>query len=225
MKFAYHINAGEKILNIEGQTYAHLIKARRLQLGDMQDFANLQDGFVYSYKLIEIDKKRAKFELVRKSKTKTKEPKVKLHLVWCKIDPAKVKETLPKLVQLGVESVFFVNCARSQGSFKLNLEKLEKIVIEASQQSGRMQKMKLATLADLGEIKKQDNFFILDFDGESNWDFVSQYKELFILIGPEGGFSEEEKRSFKHEKILSFDTSNVLRSELAAVATAAKLLL
>jgi 16S rRNA (uracil1498-N3)-methyltransferase len=46
-----------------------------------------------------------------------------------------------------------------------------------------------------------------------------------VVIGCEGGFSEEEVALFSPENIAGFDTPLVLKSESAACAVAAKILL
>jgi 16S rRNA (uracil1498-N3)-methyltransferase len=42
------------------------------------------------------------------------------------------------------------------------------------------------------------------------------------LVGPEGGFSQEERELFEGLKVVGFDTELVLRSESAVVAVASK---
>jgi RsmE family RNA methyltransferase len=54
----------------------------------------------------------------------------------------------------------------------------------------------------------------------------SDFQEIEnIIIGPEGGFSSNELELFKEEQIIGFKTDNVLKSETAAVAISAKIIL
>ena len=60
---------------------------------------------------------------------------------------------------------------------------------------------------------------LVDFEGEAK-EFD---KTRLYFIGPEGGFSPKEKQMFK-EKIC-LEVPNILRSQSAAIAVAAKILL
>ena len=71
-------------------------------------------------------------------------------------------------------------------------------------------------------LKKNDNITIIDFNNEKI-DCGNNIERA--LVGPEGGFSEDERKMFKNLKVLGFDTPFVLKSESAAIAISAKVLL
>jgi 16S rRNA (uracil1498-N3)-methyltransferase len=64
-----------------------------------------------------------------------------------------------------------------------------------------------------------DDFSVFDFGGEA---LTTEDKNRLFLIGPEGGFNDEEREIFrqKAKKILSFSTKNILKSETAVLAAA-----
>jgi 16S rRNA (uracil1498-N3)-methyltransferase len=107
---------------------------------------------------------------------------------------------------------------------KINKERLKKVIIEAAEQSNRINVPPIEdpqSLKDLLSNEKMDLIFT---------DLNSQNKKLdlgkptsnptCVIIGPEGDFSEEERR-----KILAFEgvqpikiNENILRSETAVIS-------
>ena len=126
-----------------------------------------------------------------------------------------------KATELGVTHIVPVLSERSEKK-NLNIERLERIIIEAAEQSGRATLPKLhdiTTLKDCsityGEIKS----VVWHIDAPK---FVSQ--ELAevqgIYIGPEGGWSEKEIAFFKEKNIDIYSLGpQVLRAETAVIAT------
>ena len=144
MQFTYDINCGDSTLEISEDTYKYLIKARRHKIDDEIYFRNLNDNLIYLYKLISISRRTAIFSLVN-SEEKILENKNELHLGWCLVDPKTVEKYLASLNELGVSKITFIFCEYSQKNFKLNIEKLEKILVNSSSQCGRSSVIKLET--------------------------------------------------------------------------------
>jgi len=69
---------------------------------------------------------------------------------------------------------------------------------------------------------------VLDIDGDPSG-IKKQFHgagKIGILIGPEGGWTENERDLFEHKKIKSFSFGEqVLRAETAAIAASALILL
>jgi len=141
-------------------------------------------------------------------------------LGWCIIEPKNIEKTLPILNEIGVSKISFIYCDFSQKNFKLKLERIEKILINSSQQCGRSDLMQIEILNSSKEFfEKYPEFIAVDFDGKEIE--CKKYNKPF-LIGPEGGFSEKEREVFKEKvKLKGF----ILRSESAACAVSAKILL
>ncbi len=72
-------------------------------------------------------------------------------------------------------------------------------------------------------LKKNPESFLLNFNGQNIKE--NELKIETVIVGPEGGFTREELTLFDKEKIVSFNTDNVLKSETAAVAIGAKIIL
>ncbi len=220
MQFIYDKNASQNNLTITDENYRYLFKARRLKVGDVVKFRNLVDDVLYSYEIKEVNKKEAHLFLKEMDKTEQLDKKT-LHLLWCMIEPKVIYQTLPMLNQIGVSKITFLYCDRSQKNFKLDLKKIERILINSSQQSGRVDLLEIEVLDSLDELLSfYENFSVLDFGGASLDESVSK-----VLIGCEGGFSEQEREKLAEFNKIGLKTKTILRSETAMCAIASKLLI
>ena len=107
---------------------------------------------------------------------------------------------------------------------KINKERLEKIVIEASEQSNRINVPSIESPQTLDIFLKKNSMELIFTDLNSDNIKVDKSKltdkPVCIIIGPEGDFSEAER-----DKILSFKgvqsvkiNENILRSETAVIS-------
>lgn len=223
MQYTYDENCGSEVLEIKDEVYNYLIKARRHKIDDEIYFRNLKDNNIYLYKLGFIDKKKAHFNLISKEE-KIVENKNKFHLGWCVVDPKTIEKFIPSLNEMGVEKITFIYSDFSQNNFKINIEKLEKILINSSTQCGRSSIIKLEICKSIDDfIKKYDDVYSLDFSSISVDEKKNDIKNL--VLGCEGGFSKRERELFCKDKIVGFDTNLILRSESAAIAVCGKIII
>ncbi len=223
MQFTYNENCGNSTLIVKDEIYRYLIKARRHKIGDEIYFRNLKDSILYLYKLVSISKKEANFELISSEEKEVLSLK-KLHLAWCVIDPKTVEKSIASLNELGVDKITFIYCDYSQKNFKINFEKLEKILINSSSQCGRSNIIKLELCKSLDEfLSSNPETYILDFSTNN----IENKKENIqtLLIGCEGGFSQNERQKFDAEKIVGFNSNLILRSETAIISVSSKILI
>ena len=107
---------------------------------------------------------------------------------------------------------------------KINKERLEKIVIEASEQSNRINIPIIEEIQNLNNFLKTYSMDLIFTDLNSNTKKIDKSKltdrPVCIIVGPEGDFSEAERR-----EILSFSgvqaikiNENILRSETAVIS-------
>jgi 16S rRNA (uracil1498-N3)-methyltransferase len=220
--YLYNTQAGTPQLSLEGDDHRYIFKVRRHKEGDTLYLRNLEDGLLHRYLITFMDKRVSNLTL-QESTTLEVKAKQSLHIGWCVIDPKSVEKVLPSLNEMGVEKITFIYCKRSQKSFKLDFKRLEKILLNSSQQSGRSQMMELATSEDLPQfLTAYPDSKMLNFS-ENN--FIGSTIVDTIVIGCEGGFHEDEVALFKPENIVGFDTPLVLKSESAVCAVASKILL
>jgi len=219
MQFIHHPDPQPQIV-LTGDEHKYLFKVRRVKKDDPVKIRTLKDDCLYIYKIDSINKKEALLTLAEK-KIIPQKPHKKLHLAWCVIDPKNIEKTLPALNEIGVFKITFVYCDFSQKNFRLKMDRIEKILINSCQQCGRSSLMEIEVLESSDEFfKKYRHFYALDFNGDE----LGCRPECSYpyLIGPEGGFSKNERMHFdKTFRLKGF----ILRSETAAVATAAKIIL
>ncbi len=223
MQFVYHELAGEQSLELSGEKFTHLFRSRRKKAQEGLKIRNLEDDFLYTYECIQINKKSAQLSL----KNKKHLPKniSNLHLAWAVVDPKTIEKTLSFLNELGVNKLSFVYADFSQKHFKLDFQRMERILINSCEQCGRTKLMELEIYEDLNSfLQKNPQSFVLDFGGVRVEDAKSKKDEISpILVGCEGGFSLEEKDLFKQDKIIGLQSNLILRSETAIISLASKL--
>ena len=210
MQFLFEQLSGAQNLQIEGENYNYLAKARRCKAGDEIKLRNLCDEFLYSYQICEITKKYIQLQLISKASL-PKLPKKKLNIIWCLIDPKTIEKELQSLNQIGISKISFVKCDFSQGNFEPNLDRLKKILINSCMQCGRTDLMELEIISKKDLANK--NFAILNFSTQKISKKIFEFDTF--LIGPEGGFSQKEMENFASVATFGFDTDLILRSETA----------
>ncbi|WP_457747162.1 16S rRNA (uracil(1498)-N(3))-methyltransferase [Sulfurimonas sp.] len=223
MIYLFHRDAFQKTLQIKGEDYKYLIKVRRHSIGDELAFRNKENiQTLFHYKLIEIAPRYATFELLRSEIVEVK-AKQTLHIGWCVIDNKSIEKVLASLNELGVKKITFIYCDRSQKNFKPDFKRFERIIEASNQQCGRTDIMEFNTSKGLKS-------FILQHPQTKVFDFTEKILACesdfeTLLIGCEGGFSQQERELLKNQEVFRLDTPMVLRSESAVLAVASKILL
>ena len=223
MQYLRHPDAGASGLTLEGEAHRYLFKVRRHRAGDPVDLRAGDDDILYRYRITNLDRKTARLTLEKQNILPIAAKKI-LHIGWCQIDPKPIEKVLPMLNETGVASITFFPCARSQNNFKPDFARMEKILLNSSQQCGRSRGMRLELAESLGAfLAASPEAYLLHFARQPlPCDLPAP---LTIVIGPEGGLTEEEAALFSPERIVGLGTPMILRSESAAVAAAARILL
>ena len=148
--------------------------------------------------------------------------------------------TVEKATELGVSHIIPILSDRSEKK-SLNIERLEKIIIEASEQSGRGNVPAIYPIMKLNEAVEHINQKltrgtsevpnqpreVLAFHTEGKLfqdKILDKEKSIALFIGPEGGWSEKEVDLFHKNNIpLKSLGKQVLRAETAAVAALANI--
>ncbi len=223
MVFMFDESAGKDSFSIRGDGFKYLIKVRRHSVGDEINFRSFSDtAKLYKYKITSIENRSLVLELLEVSLHEVK-PKKTLHLGWCIIDSKSIEKVLPSLCEIGVDKISFISCDRSQRNFRLDFKRFERILQTSMQQSGRSSFMKFDSFKNVKE-------FITEFPQTKIFDFcdksLDDYSDIdTVLIGCEGGFSQDEREFLKQKDVFSLDTKMVLRSESAVMAVSSKILL
>ncbi|WP_300369272.1 16S rRNA (uracil(1498)-N(3))-methyltransferase [Hydrogenimonas sp.] len=218
MQFLYHPDAGLPDITIEGEAYRYIFKVRRHREGERIALRNLRNDYLYFYRIDRVTRREAELMFEEKEE-RTVMPDKKVHVGWCIVDPKTVEKTVPTLNELGVVKISFLYCERSQKHFKIDLERLKRILINSSQQCGRSRMMELEILDSVETyFERYPESAVLDFGGES---LPCDGGVGPILIGCEGGFSEMERKFFENRTIYGLHTPLILKSESAVCTVAA----
>ena len=153
-----------------------------------------------------------------------------INLAFTPVKKIKAEYLVTKATELGVQKIQPILTSRSIVN-KVNHEKLILNCIEAAEQSRRTDLPKINKLCKLNEfLANLTNNDILILADESGQGLAAQelFKHLtydknnnyYILIGPEGGFSEQERKLIKnykhsHSMILG---PRILRSDTAIIS-------
>ncbi len=129
---------------------------------------------------------------------------------------------IQKATELGVTKFIPIIFDRSVVR-KINKERLEKIVIEAAEQSNRIDIPLIENTQNLKSfLKNKVNLIFADLNSDNKKIDLKKLNKnpICLIIGPEGDFSEKER-----EQILLFDgvqplkiNDHILRSETAVIS-------
>ena len=198
----------------------YLTKVMRIKENEV--FSLFNKNGEWEAKILGISKNIVEFKTTKqlRQKENTKE-------LWLAFSPIKSNFQnfmIQKATELGVTKFLPVIFDRTVVR-KINTERLKKIVIEASEQSNRLN---VPLIEDSQNLKSFLNSHLINLiftDLNSNNKKIDcsklSDKPTCIIVGPEGDFSEAER-----EQILNFDgvqalkiNDNILRSETAVIST------
>jgi 16S rRNA (uracil1498-N3)-methyltransferase len=222
MQFIYEQNASSHTLSITNDNYRYLAKARRIKVGELINIRNLQNSFLYQYEVTDITKKE--ISLILKSQEEISVvAKKELHIGWCVIDPKSIEKVLPSLNEIGVSKITFIYCNYSQKNFKINLERLSKILVSSSTQSGRSSLMQIDIVDTIEEfLRVEPNSYLLNFSPNHIDDKKDSINS--IVVGCEGGLTQDEIDLFG-DRVVGLDSPLILKSESAVLSASAKIIL
>lgn len=174
------------------------------------------------YKITSLSPEEAHLELITDYSPQL--PKKNIYLFWSLLKKDKNDWVLQKCTELGVSHFIPLIADRSEKT-GFNLERANKIVIEAAEQCGRSDipkvrdAMHVATAID----QYQDKVTLYICEQESS-DPDLTTDNLGVLIGPEGGWSDAEKQLFKDLGIMHLSVHDfTLRAETAAISAVNRL--
>ena len=202
----------------------HYVKdVMRLKAGDRLSVFNTQgewNAMIEAY-----EKNEVRIKILEKVRDKENEKNI-----WLAFSPIK-QNSLNFLIQKGTELGIqkFVPILSERTIVKeINVERIKKIIVEASEQSNRISIPEIEKLEPLKNFlyKFPKNGYLIFCDincKKSNLkDILTQKIQgpVCILVGPEGDFSESERELIIERKgIISLSlANNILKAETAAIA-------
>ena len=197
----------------------YLTKVMRIK--ESEAFSIFNQNGEWEAKILKISKGNVEFKTIKQ--LRKKESSKELWLAFSPIKSNYQNFMIQKATELGVTKFLPIIFDRTIVR-KINLERLEKIVIEASEQSNRINVPLIESPQNLNNFLKKDSMDLIFADLNSNNNKIDKSKltdkPVCIIIGPEGDFSEAER-----QEILSFSgvqaikiNENILRSETAVIS-------
>ena len=228
---------GKHIYLTDKEDLHHLRKVLRLSIGDTLD---ISDGTAWEYRaeIISLTEKEACLTILDKQKF-AREPNLLVTLYQGIPKAAKMEGIIQKTVELGVHQIVPVFMERTvvvdKGNFEKKLVRWQKISDEAVKQCKRGYIPKISSaiyfpqmIADLKEYE----LVLFPYENEEKEtikDCLRKItesgecpKQVAIIIGPEGGFSEKEAAVLCEKEAVSVSLGKtILRTETAGPAALA----
>jgi 16S rRNA (uracil1498-N3)-methyltransferase len=214
--------------------------ALRIKQGESVTLFN-GDGYNYSCLVLRISKKEVELEVQDVSLNNTALPSA-IHLMMAMIQKDNFELVIQKAVEMGVNYITPINTDFSQridqDRLKDRVSRWQQIAISASEQSGRSlvpvinYPLHISEIIDsIATVSKDSTLINIlgDLDSTNNItniDFTC-YNTINIFVGPEGGFSDKELKSFDRiDGICRVSLGvGILRAETAAIVAIGSIML
>jgi 16S rRNA (uracil1498-N3)-methyltransferase len=215
-----------RLLSIQGEELHHLSKVLRKKVGET---IIVVDGEEHAYEVVLESVSRASAECkILQTFHRFNEPDIEVKLAFALLkNPSRADFLVEKCTELGVREFIPMRTERTIVS-KAHTERLQKIALSAMKQCGRSHLPPIHSLVSfldvLTYLKDCERRFIMHEMASERTTAQRktsvQWKSVGVLVGPEGGFTEEEVQEAQSAGFSPFSLGpRRLRSETAAVAS------
>ena len=196
----------------------YLSKVMRINVG--QSFSLFNQSGEWEAKVQNIVKGIVEFSIIKKLRSASNEKEI-----WLAFAPIKLNYLnlmIQKATEIGVTRFIPILTERTVVR-KINENRINKIIIESSEQSNRLKVPTLDKLIKLDAFLKSNqntNIIFGDLNTDNKKIEIKNKNPLCILIGPEGDFSLNERENIlKIKNLIPLKINdNILRSETAAIS-------
>ena len=195
--------------------------AKVMRIKESEVFSIFNQNGEWEAKVLKISKGIVEFKTIKQ--LRKKESSKELWLAFSPIKSNYQNFMIQKATELGVTKFLPIIFDRTVVR-KINNERLQKIVIEASEQSNRLNVPEIEKAQNLKNFLNANSMDLIFTDLNSDNKKIDKLKltdkPICIIIGPEGDFSEAEREeilSFKGVQSLKIN-ENILRSETAVIS-------
>ena len=209
---------------LSGDEGHHAVKVMRLQIGEQIKIADNLGNWV-SGAITEVGKKSLKINVSERGNAEHLKPELILVQAVTKSD--RTKEMLELLTVAGADQIIPWQAQRCISKWKSDsTDKWLTTIKESAKQARRVKLPVLSDAVTTNQLVKlfqaEDQIIVLHESAQLNlsqFNFVENTKRIFIVIGPEGGISEEEIAQLTSAKAVVVRMGeNVLRSAHAGFA-------
>ncbi len=208
---------------LAGEEYAHAKNVLRLNVGDE---VVLLDGSGKEYTAIVCRaEKGALYCHVTGERASDKEPQTRVKLLAGALKGDKTELVVQKATELGVSEIGIFSSRYCSAYMNENkLERLKKVAREAAKQCLRARAPEIVYYDNLNAALAscegfENKLFACEFAKESEADITALKGSCALVVGSEGGFSEEEFSAAKAAGFAGITLGKrILRAETAAIA-------
>ncbi len=222
----------DRVVTLEGEEAHHLIHVMRAKTGQSVILFDGQNG-EYQGRVVSVQRKTVDIELLDRQVVNRELPRP-LHLAVALPKADRQRWLVEKAVELGVTSLTPLQAERTVAEpTSKSLDRLRRIVVEASKQCGRNRLMEIrsphASHAFFAGEPRGSTRWIAQPPGENDPENAKHSSPrhppagpLLVAVGPEGGFSDRELQVALDAGWQRLDLGpRVLRVETAVLAIAA----
>ena len=222
VRLYYPENIIENSTSLLSKEHTHyIVNVMRLKRGSKINFFNKEGEWLSEIVFLDRDRVEIKFL----NKIKESFPTSNIELAICLVKKNPMEIILQKATELGVSRIIPIISERTEVK-DLNLERANKITIEATEQSDQLNPPKISQMIDLKDfinsISKETKLFFADINSKHTPSLkdIEGIKNISILIGPEGDFSPSERELIlKKSNVIPFSLSkNILRTDTAVIS-------
>jgi len=209
---------------LSGDEGHHAVKVMRLQIGEQIKIADNLGNWV-SGAITEVGKKSLKIDVAERGNAERLKPELILVQAVTKSD--RTKEMLELLTVAGADQIIPWQAQRCISKWKSDsTDKWLTTIKESAKQARRVKLPVLSDAVTTNQLVKlfqaEDQIIVLHESAQLNlsqFNFIENTKRIFIIIGPEGGISEEEIAQLTSANAVVVQMGeNVLRSAHAGFA-------
>ena len=202
------------------KSQSHYI-SKVMRIKENEIFSLFNSSGEWEAKILNITKSIVEFKIT--NQIRQKENQKELWLAFSPIKSNYFNFMIQKATELGITKFVPIIFERTVVR-KLNKERLEKVIIEATEQSNRINIPILEDATNLEDFLKSSemNLIFTDLNSDNKKVDLEKLtnKPVCIVVGPEGDFSENERGkilSFKDVQAIKIN-ENILRSETAVIS-------
>ena len=194
--FTDNINEKDSVAVLEGEEFFHAVKVTRHKVGyKLIVCNNTKYDYYCTVTNVNSDSLIAKIDEKKLNDAET-DRDITLYIGLNK----DIDTVVQKAVELGIKRIVPYYSQHSNVD-KINIDRLNKIVLESSKQCGRSTLAKIEPVIKIDEAiddaKNTDIMFFYEFERDNKVsDTELRHNDISIFIGPEGGYSMEEKEKF-----------------------------
>ena len=203
----------------------HLFSVLRLKQGDKIDIC-LNDGNVYECEIENANKKQSIARILQIKLAKSRTNKIALFIALTKAE--RMDWAVQKVTELGIDKIIPFESKFCTAKDKGNkLDRLNRIALSASKQSGRVNLPEIAETISFSQMLDDLQYYpqiVVAYENDKTsakkiLSGLDNTRDTALIVGSEGGFSPDEIKELINNgaKVVSLG-ENILRAETACIA-------